>query len=628
MADYYPLIAKAVAGLPSSTPETRSAIYQRARNALLGQLRRLEPPIPESDVARESASLEVAIARLEAELAPPPDLESSIEALAEASVEAHEPKPEPEPSPVAQPVAETISDSPLPVAVEAPPETIEAPPSSEAPAPPVAEESVADEPSAEPSEAAPAPPETEAPPVEAAAEGPEAKHPAARPRVAPPPAFFKLRGDKPGPSAPPAFFRPPISPLQRPEGLAGRRAPGSAPSFRSPLFPSPPGSAPVTEADADARSFVPARPASAGDAAPVSPGPAGEESPPPDFGAGRAFFEESDTNGFGDFERETRSEAVAEDAIEEPGADESQSLNRISAALAKPRPEAQRPFAPQPARGDAAPRRLWIVGFVVGLMVFLVAIAAFLLRDRPEDLRQKAATPVIAPETGSNGKIVDRVGSSSDAAQGASASSSADNAAEQDASAARSAAAGEGAPPSSGGRAALLVEAPGEPAKVKTYLGTVVWKVDNVSNGPGDPLSMSVRAEIDIPEEKLETDVTLQKNFDGGLPASHTIKIQFVEGAGSPLGAIQQISVPQMRREDTATGDALSGIPVAITDNSFLVGLTRGGAEVNNLDLLTTRQWIDVPMLLSNGKIAKLTFEKGSGGNRAIADALAAWKVQ
>ena len=75
MADYYPLIAKAVAGLPSSTPEARSAIYQRARSALLGQLRRLEPPIPESDVERESAALEVAIARLEADLAPPPQVE-------------------------------------------------------------------------------------------------------------------------------------------------------------------------------------------------------------------------------------------------------------------------------------------------------------------------------------------------------------------------------------------------------------------------------------------------------------------------------------------------------------------------------------------------------------------------
>ena len=203
--------------------------------------------------------------------------------------------------------------------------------------------------------------------------------------------------------------------------------------------------------------------------------------------------------------------------------------------MAKPRPEAQRPFAPQPPRDDAAPRRLWIVGFVVGLLVLLIAIAAFQLRDRPEDLRQKAAAPVIAPEASSNGKIVDRIGVGQDGAP-RGAARSADNAAAQDAAAAKSARRADETA-ASGGRAALLVEAPEEASKVKTYLGSVVWKVDNVSNGPGDPLSMAVRAEIDIPEEKLQTVMTLQKNFDGGLPASHTMKIQFSEAADSPLGA-------------------------------------------------------------------------------------------
>ncbi|MDQ6702925.1 MAG: histidine kinase, partial [Pseudomonadota bacterium] len=42
MADYYPLLAKAVAGLPDSTAEARHAIYERARGALFGQLRNLD----------------------------------------------------------------------------------------------------------------------------------------------------------------------------------------------------------------------------------------------------------------------------------------------------------------------------------------------------------------------------------------------------------------------------------------------------------------------------------------------------------------------------------------------------------------------------------------------------------
>ena len=43
MADYYPLIAKAVSGLDKSTGEARRALYDRARTALLAQLRGVEP---------------------------------------------------------------------------------------------------------------------------------------------------------------------------------------------------------------------------------------------------------------------------------------------------------------------------------------------------------------------------------------------------------------------------------------------------------------------------------------------------------------------------------------------------------------------------------------------------------
>ena len=70
MADYYPLLAKAVSGLKTSTPEARGAIYERARKALLGQLRSMQPPAPESAIEREAKALDEAVARLELEFAP------------------------------------------------------------------------------------------------------------------------------------------------------------------------------------------------------------------------------------------------------------------------------------------------------------------------------------------------------------------------------------------------------------------------------------------------------------------------------------------------------------------------------------------------------------------------------
>ncbi|MXQ13971.1 histidine kinase [Microvirga makkahensis] len=72
MADYYPLIARAVEGLTEQTPAARHAVYERARTALVAQLRSLDPPLSEADIRKECASLDEAITRVETDHAPPP----------------------------------------------------------------------------------------------------------------------------------------------------------------------------------------------------------------------------------------------------------------------------------------------------------------------------------------------------------------------------------------------------------------------------------------------------------------------------------------------------------------------------------------------------------------------------
>jgi hypothetical protein len=77
MADFYPILARAVAGLTDPSPEARRAIYERARTALVTQLRSLDPPLGEAEIMRERLSLDEAMARIEAEHgdaapAPPP----------------------------------------------------------------------------------------------------------------------------------------------------------------------------------------------------------------------------------------------------------------------------------------------------------------------------------------------------------------------------------------------------------------------------------------------------------------------------------------------------------------------------------------------------------------------------
>src|ERR1700733_12673136 len=67
MADYPPLIARAVEGLGTGSGEARRALYERARAALVSQLRGIDPPLSEADITRERLALEDAIRKVEAE---------------------------------------------------------------------------------------------------------------------------------------------------------------------------------------------------------------------------------------------------------------------------------------------------------------------------------------------------------------------------------------------------------------------------------------------------------------------------------------------------------------------------------------------------------------------------------
>ena len=175
-------------------------------------------------------------------------------------------------------------------------------------------------------------------------------------------------------------------------------------------------------------------------------------------------------------------------------------------------------------------------------------------------------------------------------------------------------------------RAALLVDAPDDPQKVKTYPGTVVWHLDSVSPGQGQPLEAAVKADIDIPDAKLKVTMLMQKNPEPQLPASHTIEFHFLPQPGNTLGNVKQINVPEMRKDDDAqTGDSLTGVPVAITENYFLVGLSRGAAESQNIRLITERNWFDLSVLFTPNKLGKITFEKGASGQHVLEDASRSW---
>jgi len=65
VADYYPLVSRAVAALKPNTFESRRAVYNRARTAQASQLGKLDPPADNFVIARERQVLEKTISIIE-----------------------------------------------------------------------------------------------------------------------------------------------------------------------------------------------------------------------------------------------------------------------------------------------------------------------------------------------------------------------------------------------------------------------------------------------------------------------------------------------------------------------------------------------------------------------------------
>lgn len=110
MADYYSLLSRAVAAQPQSTPQSRQAVYERARAALYNQLRAIQPRVADSVIETEGRALDDAIGRIESEAALKEASAASDEPTAEGTAEAPlEPLNEPQ-RPAAPPPANAAKD--------------------------------------------------------------------------------------------------------------------------------------------------------------------------------------------------------------------------------------------------------------------------------------------------------------------------------------------------------------------------------------------------------------------------------------------------------------------------------------------------------------------------------------
>ncbi len=149
----------------------------------------------------------------------------------------------------------------------------------------------------------------------------------------------------------------------------------------------------------------------------------------------------------------------------------------------------------------------------------------------------------------------------------------------------------------------------------------VTWSY--VASGPEGP---EVVGTIDVPERKLKIKLTVRKNSDQSLPASHVVEVVLDVPGNFPGKGIRDVPRVVLKPAEDARGQPLIGASAKIQDGFFWIALSGEGQDVAaNLKLLKDRDWFDLPLLYESGQRAILTFEKGTPGERVFDKAIAAW---
>jgi hypothetical protein len=174
-------------------------------------------------------------------------------------------------------------------------------------------------------------------------------------------------------------------------------------------------------------------------------------------------------------------------------------------------------------------------------------------------------------------------------------------------------------------RAALFEETPGNAAGTLMQ-GSVVWRTQTVSVGPGQPPDLALVGEVTIPERRMVVTITIRRNLDQTLPASHTIEVLFALPRDFQFGGVAEVPGVLMKASEQARGVPLVGQAVRVTNGFFFIGLSSFDMDRNtNIQALKTRPFFDIPVRYDSGRRGILTVEKGATGDRAIEEAMQAW---
>jgi hypothetical protein len=179
--------------------------------------------------------------------------------------------------------------------------------------------------------------------------------------------------------------------------------------------------------------------------------------------------------------------------------------------------------------------------------------------------------------------------------------------------------------PVAGGEKLFLYEERIGQATPVAVPGTISWTAVR-ENGPDGRPDPQIQGRITVPERGISALLTFKRNTDNSLPASHIIEVVFSVPADFEGGAIENLQRIAMKRTEQDRGDPLVAVTAKVTDDTYLVALNDFEDVVKrNMELLSTRAWIDIPVTYRNGRRALITLDKGTTGGNVFQQVLREW---
>ncbi|MAU96616.1 MAG: hypothetical protein CMP81_12120 [Fulvimarina sp.] len=670
MADLSGVLRKTIDGLPRATPQMREKVYEKARAAIQRQIDAANPPLAEQVVSARLSALEDAISRTEAHYAEHPEV-GEAGSPAPAAAQPAQPQPPARPAPpVAQaPAAPSPEPKPAPGAAPA----ARQPQPAQPPRPAGAENRAPAEdaratPPQQPQPPRPAPPAPQQtprqmPPMGDAnpASGPQGDAPKApqpgQPRPTLPAATMPTQRPDGTPARPaePAAKQPePFFPPETAEPDAGDLPPAIGAPFivpderRETGAPSPASShweddgheirddddgrvphdiriddGDIPEADVTAPRYPTRRAKRSGRGGKIAAAAVVVLALAGAGTVGWLYRADLEALLVGPADIGTIAERSGTDT---PGAasDDTASTGEApptETAAAESDPASTRRFTqrlmPDGTEVDEGPAQQAPNAFDEGTNV-----AAATTVD--ESAQASGATPTISSEIGEDPAVV---GADAGPAAGETPAAEIPGVVPADPATPES----ESAAPSSGqlevAQKAVFYQEKTEDLPGTQETGTAVWSLVEEPGTDGQAGDPAIRAVVDVPVEKLKLTMTIKRNSDPTLPASHVIELEFEVPPDFSGGSVANVQRLALKETEQARGEPLIGVAGKISDNYFIIALNNLDQAVqNNLSLLGNQKWIDIPVAYQSGRRALISLEKGIPGERVFRDALKAWQ--